>query len=366
MQTQAVNPLIIDGHNDTVLRFYGEEVLDLPRHSFFDRNSVGHIDLPRAREGGLGGGFFAIYTPNEMQPPDRERGFPGMDDGDESEQARYAMPLPPMVDQPKALKVTMAMFKRLLQWEAAAEGQIRIVRTVDQLRHCLENGIFAIIVHIEGAESIDEDLDTLHVFYEAGLRSIGPVWSRETIFGHGVPFQFPAGPDTGDGLKEAGKRLIKACNQLGILIDMSHLNYKGFLDVAELSSAPLVCTHSGAHAMANSPRNLLDEQLDLLRQSNGVIGIVYHTGFLRADGRGHLKTSVTEIVRHAAYVADRIGVDHVALGSDFDGATMPGDLVDVTGQPVLLDAFRKHGFSESEITQIAHGNWLRVLGQTWR
>ena len=361
------NPLIFDGHNDTVLRFYGEEVLDLPRHSFFERNAVGHIDLPRAREGGLGGGFFAIYTPNEFKPPARDAsGFPGMDDDDESAQARYAIPLPPMIDQPRALNITLAMFRQLLQWEAASDGQIKIVRTISELRHCLANGIFAIIVHIEGAESIDADLNALHVMYAAGLRSIGPVWSRETIFGHGVPFAFPGGPDTGDGLTEAGKRLIKTCNELGILVDMSHLNLKGFWDVANLSNAPLVCTHSGAHAMANSPRNLLDVQLDALKESNGVIGIVYHTGFLREDGRAYLETSVTEIARHAAYIADRIGVDHVALGSDFDGAMMPNDLIDVTGQPNILTAFRKHGFSEAEIVKIAHGNWLRVLAQTWR
>ena len=367
MQTTPRNPLILDGHNDTVLRFYGEEVLDLPRHSFLERNAVGHIDLPRAKEGGLGGGFFAIYTPNEFKPPERDSSsFPGMDDDDDSGPARYAMPLPPMVEQPYALRVTLAMFKRLLQWEAASNGQIKIVRTIGELRHCFANGIFAIIVHIEGAESIDADLDSLHVMYQAGLRSIGPVWSRPTIFGHGVPFAFPADPDSGDGLTDAGKRLVKACNDLGILIDMSHLNLKGFWDVARLSDAPLVCTHSGAHTMANSPRNLLDAQLDALKESNGVIGIVYHTGFLRADGRAYLETSVTEIVRHAAYVADRIGVEHVALGSDFDGAMMPNDLVDVTGQSRILQALRKHGFSESDIVKIAHGNWMRVLEATWK
>ncbi|MGB1253801.1 MAG: dipeptidase [Candidatus Promineifilaceae bacterium] len=367
MQNTLRNPLILDGHNDTVLRFYAEERLGLPRHSFFERNTIGHIDLPRAREGGLGGGFFAIYTPNEFKPPAKDSsGFPGMGDDDESEQAHYAIPLPPMIEQATSLKVTLAMFKRLLQWEAASNGQIRIVRTLAELRHCFANGIFAIIVHIEGAESIDADLDALYVMYEAGLRSLGPVWSRPTIFGDGVPFAFPADPDTGNGLTDAGKRLVKACNELGILIDMSHLNLKGFWDVAALSDAPLVCTHSGAHAMANSPRNLLDAQLDAIKESNGVVGIVYHTGFLRADGRAYLETSVTEIVRHAAYIAERIGIDHVALGSDFDGAMMPNDLIDVTGQPRILQAFREHGFSEADIVQVAHANWMRVLGATWR
>ena len=222
------------------------------------------------------------------------------------------------------------------------------------------------IIHFEGAEAIDTNLDALHVFYQAGLRSLGPVWSRPTKFGNGVPFNFPATPDIGKGLTKAGKRLIKACNELGIMIDMSHLNEKGFWDVAKISDAPLVCTHSNAHACAPSPRNLLDKQLDAIKETGGVTGMNYHKGFLRADGRSNKETSLTEIVRHAAYIAERIGVDHVTLGSDFDGASMPEDLKDAAGLPKLIDAFRTHGFNEEEIAKIAHGNWLRVLRQTWK
>ena len=220
-------------------------------------------------------------------------------------------------------------------------------------------------LHIEGAEAIDTKLETLDVFYEAGLRSIGPVWSRPNAFAHGVPFDFPRHPDTGPGLTTPGRRLIKRCNELGILIDLSHLNAQGFWDVAKISQAPLVATHSNAHALSATPRNLTDGQLDVIALSGGVVGMNYNVGFLRSDGDGKAETSLREIARHARYVAERIGVRHVALGSDFDGATMPGDLADVTRLPGLMTALSEVGFSEDEVLAIAYKNWVRVLKATW-
>jgi membrane dipeptidase len=191
------------------------------------------------------------------------------------------------------------------------------------------------------------------------------VWSRPNAFAHGVPFDFPRGPDTGPGLTAAGKRLVKACNRLGVLVDLSHLNEAGFWDVARISGAPLVATHSAAWALSSSPRNLTDAQLDAVGKSGGIVGINFHKGFLRADGNPDERTSLSEVVRHARYVADRIGVEHVGLGSDFDGAKMPEDLGDVTGLPRLVDGLRAAGFDSADVVRIAHGNWLRVLEETW-
>ena len=357
-------PLIFDGHNDTVLRHHVAATFG-EADDFFAENEGGHIDLPRARKGGLGGGFFAIFIPNEVKPPQKRDAFPGEKQDEDEGPANYQHPLPAPLDESYALRHTMAMAARLGQWEAASDGQVKIVTTAAELSNCLANGTFAMILHFEGADCLDTNLDALHVFYRAGLRSLGLCWSRPNAFSHGVPFNFPATPDIGPGLTDAGKALVRKCNELGIMIDMSHLNEKGFWDVAEISNAPLICTHSGAHAMAHSPRNLLDSQLDAIAQTNGLTGINYHTGFLRADGRSNKPTSVTEIVRHMAYVADRVGVDHVALGSDFDGATMPGDLPDAAALPNLVAAMRAHGFNEDEILKINHGNWVRVLRETW-
>jgi membrane dipeptidase len=153
---------------------------------------------------------------------------------------------------------------------------------------------------------------------------------------------------------------------MGIMIDLSHLNEKGFWDVAELSNAPLVATHSGVHALSPTPRNLTDAQLDAIAQSGGVAGVNFHTGFLRADGRADQETSLAEIVNHVDYMVARMGIDHVALGSDFDGATMPQDLKDAAGLPKLVEALQDRGYTGEDLAKIAHGNWVRVLRQTWK
>ncbi|MBX3001835.1 MAG: dipeptidase [Caldilineaceae bacterium] len=353
-------PLIFDGHNDTILRLFRN---DSTADSFFQEGEVGHIDLPRAQAGGLGGGFFALFVPNPRKS-EIDSPFPGA--GMSDAVARYEIPLPPALEYSYALNYVMGMMATLFRIEDRANGAAKIVRTADELAACLANGTLAMILHFEGAEAIDEDLNALRVFYAAGLRSLGLVWSRPTIFAHGVPFAFPATPDIGPGLTDAGKRLVAACNDLGIMLDLSHLNEKGFWDVAELSDAPLVATHSGVHAICPTPRNLTDAQLDAIAQSGGVAGVNFHTGFLRADGRADQETSLAEIVHHVDYMVERMGIDHVALGSDFDGATMPQDLKDAAGLPKLVEALQDRGYTGDDLTKIAHGNWVRVLRQTWK
>ena len=166
--------------------------------------------------------------------------------------------------------------------ERASEGALKICRTAADVRACLASGTIAAILHMEGAEAIDDSLDALHLFHAMGLRSLGPVWSRPTIFGHGVPFAFPSSPDTGPGLTDAGKRLVAECNRLRIMLDLSHMNEAGFNDVARLSDAPLVATHSNAHAICPSSRNLTDRQLAMIRDSGGMVGLNFSVSFLRA------------------------------------------------------------------------------------
>jgi membrane dipeptidase len=265
-----------------------------------------------------------------------------------------------------AQRVTLDLMGRLFRLERESAGQVRIVRTSDELAQCLANGTLAAIMHFEGAEAIDPDLNALHVYHAAGLRSLGLVWSRENAFAFGVPFKFPHSPDTGPGLTQAGTRLVRACNELGIMVDLSHLNEAGFWDVARLSNAPLVATHSCVHAISPGTRNLTDKQLDAIGASGGLVGINFHVGFAREDGGSGTDAPLSLYARHARYVADRIGVKHVALGSDFDGASMPDALGDAAGLPRLLDAMRQAGFDEPALAKIAHENWQRVLRATWK
>ena len=159
---------------------------------------------------------------------------------------------------------------------------------------------------------------------------------------------------------------MRRCAELGILIDVSHLNEAGFWDVATLDVGPVVASHSGVHKLCPTSRNLLDSQLDAIGSSGGLVGIVFAVPFLRADFADDPDTPLSLIAEHARYVADRIGVAHVALGSDYDGATIPAPLGDVAGTPKLLAALGDAGFSEAEVAEIAWDNWRRVLGAWWR
>lgn len=238
-------------------------------------------------------------------------------------------------------------------------------RTSADIKDAFDQGRIAAIMHMEGAEAIDPDFHTLDVLYAAGLRSIGPVWSRPTIFGEGVPFRFPSTGDIGGGLTDAGKALVKRCNEKGILIDLSHLNEKGFWDVAELSKAPLVATHSNAYAICPHARNLTDKQLEAIAKSDGMVGLNFASAFLREDGQMDSGFPIETMLKHLDHLIGILGEDCVGLGSDFDGALIPDVIGDVAGLANLVTAMRAHGYSDKLITKLAHENWLRVLAITW-
>ena len=336
---------VFDGHNDAITR---EDAAD-----FATGRDGGHLDLPRARAGGLAGGIFALFTPT----PGADR--IDFDRGGGRMEVELAAPIGPEI----AAATTSQAAGRLLGLER--DGKLRIVRTIADLDAAREDGVLAAVMHHEGAEAIDPGLQALELWYAAGLRSLGPVWSRPNAFAHGVPFMFPASPDTGPGLTAAGRRLVRRCAELGIAVDLSHLNEAGFWDVARLDGAPLIASHSGVHALCASTRNLTDAQLDAIAASGGLVGIVFAAPFIRADGADDADTPLSTIVAHIRYAADRIGVEHVALGSDFDGATVPDELGDVAGLPRLLDALAAAGFTEDEVRAIAWDNWRRVLARAW-
>ncbi len=344
---------IFDGHNDTLLRFFQND--DVNFSDFFTEMKDGHIDLPRARQGGFAGGFFAVYVPN----PNRRIAPDSMPDMTK-----------PYVPEALELRYSQGIALRsmadLFRLEAESAGQIKVVRTADELQGCIDKDIFAAIMHFEGAEAIDEDLDALEVFYRAGMRSLGIVWSRPTIFASGVPFAFPSSPDIGPGLTDAGKRLVKRCNELGIMLDLSHLNEKGFWDVAALSDAPLVATHSNVHALCPASRNLTDKQLDTIKASDGMVGLNFATGFLRADGGWDPDTPLSTMVEHLDYLVERLGESRVGFGSDYDGARVPDDVRDVSKLPNLIAALKDAGYNDSLLHKLTHQNWVRVLRKTWK
>jgi membrane dipeptidase len=349
---------VFDGHNDVVLRLLAKN------QSFFDRNPDGHIDLPRAREGGLGGGFCAISVPGAHQHALS---------GDLSEMVKQALSghgddamMPPPPEYSYCLGTTIEQMARLMRVETQSDGQVKIVHAAAELEISLRDGVFAMLLHIEGAEGIDPELNALEVFYRAGLRSLGIVWSRPNVFGFGVPFKFGVSPDTGPGLTDAGRELVRACNRLRVLVDVSHLNEKGFWDVAGMTDAPIVATHSNAYELAPWTRNLTDRQLDAIRESDGMVGLNFHVGFLRDDGDAlNPDTPLSTMVRQIDYLVERLGVERVGFGADFDGAILPAAIGDVSGLPRLIDTLRDAGYDDPALRKLTYENWIRVLRKTW-
>lgn len=340
---------VFDGHNDMLLRFALHR--DRTPEQLFAGDAKGHIDLPRARAGGFAGGLFAVFP-----PPLREEG--------PAKPITERPPTPELALDP-ARTSTIGMLSILLRLERAFPDDLAICRSVGEIRAAMATGRIAAVMHIEGAEAIDPDLAMLDVLHAAGLRSLGLVWSRPNAFAHGVPFRFPSDPDIGPGLTEAGRALVRACNARRILIDLSHLNERGFWEVAELSDAPLVASHSNVHALCASSRNLTARQLDAIRESRGLVGLNFATSFLRPDGAMRADTDLDTLRRHLDGLIERLGEDGVALGSDFDGAVVPAAIGSVAGLPTLFDHLRAAGYGEALLRKIAHENWLGLLERTW-
>ena len=223
----------------------------------------------------------------------------------------------------------------------------------------------AAVLHLEGADAIDTDLDALYVLHRAGLRSLGLVWGRPNAFAEGVAVHFRRSPDTGPGLTEAGRRLVRACNELRVAIDLSHLNERGFWDVAALTDAPLVATHSNAYALCPSSRNLTDQQLDAISASGGMVGLNFAVNFLREDAVREADTPLEVMVSHTDYLVERVGIDCVGFGSDFGGVMIPQEMGDVSGLPKLMSALVERGYDERALRKLAHENWIRVLRKIW-
>lgn len=344
---------VFDGHNDLLQRLVaaGPQAGDLWTRG----DGTGHLDLPRMRAGGMVGGLFAMWV------PDAEH-------GDVAELLNrmanppFALDLPPAVEHAAALPMAFEQAGKL--FAAERTGTLSVCRSAADIRGAMDAGRIAAVLHMEGAEPILNG-DALLAWHEMGLRSLGFVWSRPTAYGHGVPFAFPSSPDTGQGLTAAGKALVRDCNRLRIMLDLSHLNEKGCDDIARLSDAPLVASHSCAHAIAASSRNLTDRQLRQIADSGGLVGLNFASGFLRPDGRRVPLKGFDVMLRHLDHLLSILGERGVALGSDFDGAVMPADLPDAAALPRLLAAMQAHGYGPALIERIAWRNWVDVLERTW-
>jgi len=337
---------IFDGHNDALSRLWGTSTDVVNEFA----KPVGHVNIPQSRTGGLQGGFFALYSADAKGAFD----FSIFDGGAPS------LPLPPAMPAAQALEPVIAQAGIAHQLHAA--GQIEICTSSAQLGHAFVSDPIACVLHLEGADCIGPELWELDALYAMGLRSLGPVWSRPTIFGEGVPFAHGRDGDTGSGLTEAGQALVAKCKALGVMVDTSHLTLKGFWDVAD-AGLPLVATHSNACAVTLNTRNLTDDQLRAVGQTGGMVGLNFASLFLSDEGWAQGHATLEDCLRQLDHMIAVAGEDHVGLGSDFDGAPMPHGLANAGDLPALVDAMRTHGYGEALIAKLAHENWLDFLSR---
>ena len=205
---------------------------------------------------------------------------------------------------------------------------------------------------MEGADPVKTVAD-LDWFYERGVKAIGPAWNNKN--------QYASGSDSEDGLSEEGIKLIKRMNELGITLDLSHLNEKCFWEAIGLTTLTPIATHSNARALTDHSRNLRDEQLKAISDKGGVIGIVLYNYFLKI---GEKTPTLEEVFAHADYMINLCGEDHVGIGSDMDGARIedfPEGLRTIADLPKIADYFCERGYSENRVEKIMSGNFLRVM-----
>lgn len=338
---------VFDGHNDALSRLWcagGDPVARFAR-------AEGHINAPAARAGGFAGGLFALFSPQRRAAFD----FSGFRGGG-------GMPAPTPLDQSAALQSVMAEIGVAQRLQAA--GLIRLCTDVAGIEGAMAKGEIAAVLHLEGAECLDSELLVLDALYALGLRSLGPVWSRPTLWAEGVPFGFDRTGDTGPGLTADGRRLVARCAELGIVVDTSHLTLRGFWDIADLG-LPMVATHSNAWSLCRTTRNLTSDQLLAIGATGGMAGLNFATVFLSPEGWKTGRATLDDCLRQLDAMIEGAGEDHVGLGSDFDGAPLPEGMTSCADLPALVAAMQGAGFGDRLIRKLCHGNWLAFLCRAW-
>jgi membrane dipeptidase len=301
---------LIDLHCDTL-----SAILDKQQGLF--RNTC-HFDLERALAGGLKVQFMAIFV--EPQAPTA------------------------------ALEKVCRQMEYYQEQLQLNQGQVYGIKSMEDLqKHWAENKI-GTLLHLEGAEAIGQDLQVLHFLYEAGLRSIGLTWNPGNLLSGGIG----DGPEAA-GLTPWGRVVVREIENLGIILDAAHISVAGFFDLLDIYHKPLVVTHANSRALCDHRRNLSDQQLLALKENGGIIGITQVNDFVNKD-----HPSLTDLLDHISYIAELIGVKHLALGSDFDGAddiVMSG-IEEYSTWPQLL---KGRGFSNQEISMILYENALTIM-----
>ena len=306
----------VDGHCDTMLR-----VMNDPEFDFLARNSDGHLDLPRLKKGGVNLQIMALFVEKRFKP------FQAL---------------------PRTLEMAGALHRLLDQ---CREDVTLIEKTQDLEEVGRDSKPQGFLMALEGGEALCSS-DVLYSFFKLGLRLVTLTWNQRNQLADGVGESC-----TGGGLTKLGRELVEEMNNLGIGVDVSHLSEKSFWDVAEVSRKPLIASHSNAYAICDHQRNLKDDQISAIVESQGIIGINFCSFFLNKTRQ----TSIEDILRHIDYLGEGWGFDCIGLGTDFDGIGYPPtDLQDISRLPELFKKL-KECYGEEVAVKIMGENWRRVL-----
>jgi membrane dipeptidase len=360
--------ILVDTHDDTT-----QLLLD-PKFDLGERHTSGSIDIPRMREGGLSAIFFSIWIPSKVTGP-------------------------------------TAVQKALEQIDAVRE-QVRthpkdlvLATTAEQIRQARKEGKIAALMGVEGGHMINSDLDVLRKYAGLGVR-----YMTLTHSGNDEWADSSTDKAVHNGLTDFGKDVVREMNRLGVMVDISHVSDKTFYDALEVSKAPLLASHSSCRAICDAPRNMTDQMMKDLAAKGGVVQINYHVGFLSQEFRSAEKADpkineaialevnkrcgdtnegcmliegdritreyvakgvlprvdYTKIIEHIDHAVKVAGIDHVGLGSDFDGANMPYGMEDATMLPKITEALLKKGYSAGDVKKILGENTLRLMADVER
>lgn len=331
------NALIIDTHNDTVLKIIDKDTW-LPKINIAGKTSF-MVDLPKLQAGGVDIATFASYTP----------GFALSGGGQDFNQANSRL---------------LALINAV-RWTIAQNSKTTFaVLSASDLDTAAESSKTGILASIEGAYSFSAEnaVELLRQYNDLGIRMLAPVWSNSNALGEGVNEKYKDGTLSSGGLTLTGQAVIAEMNRLGMLVDVSHMNEETFWDTLEMSDIPVIASHSSVYSLCRNVRNLKDSQIDAIAADGGVIQVNFYTHFLSSDPDS---VDVDTLVDHIDYIVRRVGIDHVGLGSDFDGAEMPDGLKDASMLPNVTRELVSRGYSETDVGKILGGNTARLMRQVW-
>ncbi|MEO8209126.1 MAG: dipeptidase [bacterium] len=313
--------ILVDTHNDFIWKVF-DKGADLGK-----RNANTQSDIPRFKEGGLDVQVFAVWIP--------------------------------MNKVSQSFNFVTGQINRLKNFEVENSSDLEFAKTYDEIIRITDEKKICGLIGIEGGTAVEKNLDNINTFFELGVRYIGLTWNNSNLISTSARDETERNKK--GGLTDFGVKVIKRMNEVGMLIDVSHLSEEGFWDVIENTDSPIIASHSNCYSINPHYRNLTDEQINAIAKNGGYIGINFYDKFLDKDGEKN-GASIEKVIEHIDYIKNLVGVDYIGIGSDFDGGiTPPPELYDASTYPLITKKLIERGYTEEEIKKILGGNFLRVF-----